>query len=83
MQHARRDYQKRIQDSAGLIPQDEPVFFLRGQDVTSAIVVEIWATLNEAMGAEPEIVSAARKQAQRMRDWSKKKHADMPPGVGI
>lgn len=31
MKHARPDYD-RIQDPAGIIPEDEPVFLLRGQD---------------------------------------------------
>ena len=33
MLHARRDYNDRIGDSAGLIGKDEPVFLLRAQDV--------------------------------------------------
>jgi hypothetical protein len=33
MFHARQDYNSRIQDSANIIPADEPVFLLRGQDV--------------------------------------------------
>lgn len=32
MLHARKDYNERIQDAAGIIPMDEPVFLLRGQD---------------------------------------------------
>jgi hypothetical protein len=32
MIHAREDYNQRIQDSAGIIPDDEPVFLLRAQD---------------------------------------------------
>ena len=34
MKHSRKDYM-RIQDPANLIPDDEPVFLLRGQDVNA------------------------------------------------
>lgn len=42
MKHARPDY-NRIQDPAGLIPEDEPVFLLRGQDVLAPSLVKDWA----------------------------------------
>ena len=32
MRHGRSDYQERIQDSANIIPAEEPVFLLRAQD---------------------------------------------------
>jgi len=32
MLHARKDYNERVQDTAKQIPEDEPVFLLRGQD---------------------------------------------------
>jgi hypothetical protein len=40
MRHARADYD-RIQDPDGLIPQDEPVFLIRGQD-RAAPAMERW-----------------------------------------
>ena len=42
MIHARDDY-NRIQDPAGLIPADEPVFLLRGQDPAAPNTVDRWA----------------------------------------
>lgn len=42
MKHAREDY-NRIQDPAGLIPEDEPVFLLRGQDMFAPSLVREWA----------------------------------------
>lgn len=42
MKHAREDY-NRIQDPAGLIPEDEPVFLLRGQDIFAPKIVMSWA----------------------------------------
>ena len=68
MRHARADYD-RIQDPAGLIPEDEPVFLLRGQDVVAPAIVEKWAMVAADLGASKEIVTAALRQALRMRAW--------------
>jgi len=68
MKHAREDY-NRIQDPDGLIPEDEPVFLIRGQDRAAPGAVEAWANLAELMGAAPVILEAARKQARLMRDY--------------
>ncbi len=68
MKHARSDYD-RIQDPAGLIPDDEPVFLLRGQDAVAPGVVENWARAAGAIGASSEIVTAAFRQASEMRVW--------------
>lgn len=43
MKHAREDYNKRIVDLENLIPEDEPVFLLRGQDEFAARAVEFYA----------------------------------------
>jgi hypothetical protein len=68
MIHARDDY-NRIQDPAGKIPDDEPVFLIRGQDRAGPGAVEAWANIAESLGAEPEIVAAARAQAVLMREY--------------
>ena len=68
MRHARADYD-RIQDPAGLIRDDEPVFLLRGQDVVAPAIVEKWAMVAADLGASKEIVTAALQQASRMRAW--------------
>ena len=80
MKHARPDY-NRIQDPANLIPEDEPVFLLRGQDETAPQVVERWAFLAHKIGASNDIVDAAMGQAKEMRRWQlehKHKVPDMP-----
>lgn len=84
MKHARADYD-RIQDPAQLIPEDEPVFLLRGQDICAPRAVEVWAELAENMGAEPEIIRAARAQAKRMRKWQDGyfKVPDMPKAAAL
>lgn len=80
VKHAREDY-NRIQDPAGLIPDDEPVFLLRGQDRSAPYAVAAWARDAELNGASPEIVEAARQQCNRMMAWQTlyvKKVPDMP-----
>jgi hypothetical protein len=76
MKHARDDYD-RIQDPAGLIPEDEPVFLIRGQDQIGASTVRLWATLAELAGCDLEIVNKAKRHADKMDAWPKKKIADI------
>ena len=68
MKHSRPDYD-RIQDPAGLIPEDEPVFLLRAQDITAPDVLDHWVMLARDAGADPKIVDQAKSQAQAMWDW--------------
>lgn len=68
MKHARPDYQ-RIQDPAGLIPADEPVFLLRAKDKAAPAAVEAWAERAELEGAATELVDSALHHANAMRDW--------------
>lgn len=76
MKHARDDY-NRIQDPAGLIPEDEPVFLLRGQDRFAAEVIRHYAWMVENNGGDKRIVDATRKQADAMDAWIKHKSPDM------
>lgn len=78
MLHARPDYD-RIQDPANIITKDEPVFLLRAQDVTAAAVVDKWADLNAAMRGDETLIQFARDHAKRMREWHKRKAADITP----
>jgi hypothetical protein len=72
MKHARPDYD-RIQDPAGKIPLDEPVFLLRAQDSTAAETVRCWASLQP-----PGILRArAVAHAEAMDRWQTKKTADI------
>lgn len=77
MKHARADYD-RIQDPEGRIPDDEPVFLIRGQDAVGSAAVLVWAALAEDRGADRRIVAAARKQAVKMKNWKRHKTPDMP-----
>lgn len=68
MKHARPDY-NRIQDPAGKIPEDEPVFLLRGQDKAAPGAVRAYAEILEGMGGDPVLVRQSREQAERMDAW--------------
>lgn len=77
MKHARKDYD-RIQDPANLIPEDEPVFLLRGQDYAAPATVEFWAKRAGDLGAKGGITRAAMRQARRMREWQNKNSGKIP-----
>lgn len=80
MIHARDDY-NRIQDPAGKIPADEPVFLLRAQDKHAPEVVAFWASLVLREGNAPEMGNMAMHHARRMRDWQAehgRKSPDLP-----
>jgi hypothetical protein len=80
MKHARADYD-RIQDPAGLIPDDEPVFLIRGKDLCAPRTVRAWASVAHELGASDEIIKAALDQAKRMEAWQtlyESKVPDMP-----
>lgn len=61
-----------------IIPADEPVFLIRGQDAVGGDAVRAWADLAEASGARPDILAIAREHAAKMDAWPKKKVADLP-----
>ena len=87
MKHAREDY-NRIQDPAGIIPEDEPVFLLRGQDKLAPMTLEYWAHLLEDQVLRTSdsdkihnlltMAGKANKQAQAMRDWQENNKAKLP-----
>lgn len=81
MRHARADYEGRIVDTAGLIPDEEPVFLIRGQDKAGADTVRDWAQHNLDAGGDPHLSKLARDHADLMDKWPKKKSADRPPGA--
>ena len=80
MKHAREDY-NRIQDPAGLIGEDEPVFLLRAKDKTAPNIVRKWAMKQVNQGSEDPCIEVALKWADVMEEWQKKngcKLADLP-----
>jgi hypothetical protein len=77
MKHARADYQ-RIQDPAGIIPEDEPVFLLRAQDPAAPSALRAWADKNLMLGGSVELSDSARAHAVLMENWPAHKLADAP-----
>jgi hypothetical protein len=84
MIHSRQDY-NRIQDPAGLIPADEPVFLIRGQDVCAVETIEYYARLYENIQMRDEkLLTSLQKQIERIKEWQKThipKSADLPKEI--
>lgn len=68
MKHARKDY-NRIQDPAGLIPEDEPVFLLRGQDPLAPRLLNLWARELRLLNGDPKMAKLVEDQAKAMVKW--------------
>ncbi len=68
MKHARSDY-NRFQDPEGKIPEDEPVFLIRGQDPAGPATLEAYANLAKLSGADMVIVAKSQLHAEAMRRW--------------
>jgi len=77
LKHFRPDYD-RIQDPANLIPVDEPVFILRGQDKHAAQTLRYYAYQVFADDGDLNIVKAVLDGAKLVDAWPKKKAPDMP-----
>ena len=81
MKHAREDY-NRIQDPAGLIGEDEPVFLLRAKDRTAPATLRYWAAQNRALpDHDGRAVALAEAHADAMEEWQSRngsKTADVP-----
>jgi len=77
MKHSREDYMH-IQDPKGLIPEDEPVFLLRAQDVAAPFAVRSWAQRVDQLGGDRKLVNAALEFANEMEAWPVKKIPDYP-----
>jgi len=78
MKHARADYD-RIQDPAGLIPDDEPVFLIRGQDLAAPDTLRAYAMNAHVAGAANDIVMATLDQARAMEQWQRERAQDAGP----
>lgn len=61
-------------DSGAQVPEDEPVFILRAQDISSAALVQLWMSLNPQV--DPEKMKSAQTIYERMKSWPRKKRAD-------
>lgn len=77
MRHAREDYE-RFQDPAGIIPEDEPVFLVRGQDLAAPATLRAWARIAADHGADQDILNRVRRHADRMEEWQAQHGAKTP-----
>jgi hypothetical protein len=64
-----------------LIPREEPVFLLRGQDALAPLAVRFWANSVDKCGVGKTASDAARQHAERMEAWLPKKLPDWPPAL--
>lgn len=77
MKHARTDYDH-IQDPSGKIPDNEPVFLLRGQDPLAAAAVAHYAGLLAVNNLPRHHVEAVLQHAADMAAWPIQKLPDCP-----
>jgi hypothetical protein len=83
MLHAREDY-NRIQDPENKIPEDEPVFLLRGQDFATVQAMEAYADTLEIHPDCKDVVTHVREHIKKVLHWQntvKCKLPDMPDGT--
>ncbi len=51
------------------LPDDEPIFILRGQDRFAPMVIELWCHLAEQFDVTSRKVAQARNLAKTMEAW--------------
>ena len=71
MRFGRQDYNRRIVDLEGKIPDDEPVFLLRGQDVLAPKLLLMWAADLRLSGGDPQMARETEELAQEMIMWQR------------
>jgi hypothetical protein len=78
MKHSRADY-NRIQDPAGLIPDCEPVFLLRAQDIHAPDTLRDYASrvYNRGKG-NASACHEIRMHAERMEAWQREHGSKIP-----
>lgn len=60
------------------VPEEEPVFVLRAQDIVAPEIVREWAYRAAMMGTPREKIVEARKLADAMEDWQIAHHRKVP-----
>ena len=81
MLHAREDYQpiQDPRDESVAIPDDEPVFLLRAQDISAPETVRHWVGINrERFGAKEDILIRALDHADKMEAWQEENGCKTP-----
>lgn len=79
MKHGRPDYQGRIVDLEEKIPENEPVFLIRAQDMQSGPALRAYAKLVQAdAGGVTPLVEQIQAFAKEMDIWPNKKQPTAP-----
>lgn len=76
MIHAREDYNGRIIDTDNLIPEDEPVFLIRGQDKYAPQIILNYAAI--VANDNPEIAQLCVVHAARIFQWQAENGMKIP-----
>jgi hypothetical protein len=79
MKYGRIDYDGT--DPKTVIPEDEPVFLLRGQDKSAPETLRFYARTHKANEGNKDVIESVLKQADEMEAWqatNKRKLADLP-----
>ena len=82
MRFGREDYNRRIIDTDNKIPEDEPVFFLRGKDALAPALLLEWAKQLRLARGNPSMARNAEEHAQLMIDWQRE-HGCRTPDMYI
>lgn len=69
MKHSRKDYQNRIIDLSGKIPDDEPVFVLRAKDSCSGSAIHAYLFQLVSEGASVEMLNSVRSAMEAFATW--------------
>jgi hypothetical protein len=77
MKFTREDYNRRIKDTDGRIPEDEPVFLLRAQDKYAPDTLRFYANLLKEDGNE-EMAEELFAHARNMLVWQKSVRVKKP-----
>lgn len=69
-----------------VIPDDEPVFVLRGKDAASPVAVRVWAADTARRGGDAELVARVEAWADQMEAYAQLHNpdytvADVPEGM--
>ena len=77
MRFTRDDYTRRIVDTEGKIPEGEPVFLLRAQDIYAPSTLRYYADLLEKAG-DVEMATELKLHARQMIVWQKSVRVKKP-----
>lgn len=78
MKFGREDYNGRIVDKDGLIPDDEPCFILRAKDVCAPKAIMAWISEYMMKGGDSKLATNALSTVQEMLEWQKANGCKLP-----